>query len=184
MEKFDIRVKNFELLKNQKENIERASYLIIEALKNSNKILLCGNGGSASDCNHISAEFIGRFQKERKPLNAISLCSNNSIITAISNDYGFENVFKRQIEAQGNFGDILIAISTSAKSKNIINAINQAKSQGLKVILLTGENKSNLDIDVEINAPSSVTCQIQEMHIATGHIICEIAEDYFFTTTV
>ena len=174
---FEKRVENFIKLKNQEKNVSKAIELIKQTLLMGNKILLCGNGGSASDCNHIAAEFISKFQKERKSLSAISLCANNSIITAIGNDYSFENIFSRQIEGLGNKNDILIAISTSGKSKNILKAIEQAKQQNLKIIFLTGENESNLDVDVEINAPSKVTCEIQEMHIAISHIICEMIED-------
>ena len=108
---------------------------------------------------------------------AISLCANNSIITAIGNDYSFEDVFSRQIEGLGKENDILIAISTSGKSKNVIAALEQARKQGLKTIFLTGENKMNLDVDFEINVPSNVTCEIQEMHIALAHIICEMVEN-------
>jgi len=110
------RASNFLLLKNQKENIEKFANMIKEAFLNNNKILFCGNGGSASDSNHLACEFVSKFQKERKALNAISLCTNNSIITAISNDYSFDDVFSRQIEATGKKGDILIVISTSGKS--------------------------------------------------------------------
>ena len=175
--KFEKRIENFKLLKNCKNDIEKAANLIKEAFKNNNKIFFCGNGGSASDCNHLACEFISKFQKERKSLPAISLCSNNSIITAISNDYSFENIFIRQLEGLANKNDILIAISTSAKSKNILKAIEYAKENNLKVIFLTGKNKTNIDVDIEINAPSCVTCEIQELHIAIGHIICEIIEE-------
>ncbi|MBQ8848206.1 MAG: SIS domain-containing protein [Candidatus Gastranaerophilales bacterium] len=171
------RASNFLLLKNQKENIEKFANMIKEAFLNNNKILFCGNGGSASDSNHLACEFVSKFQKERKALNAISLCTNNSIITAISNDYSFDDVFSRQIEATGKKGDILIAISTSGKSKNILKAINQAKKQGLKTIFLTGEIKTNNDVELEINVPSIITCEIQEMHIALGHIVCEMVEN-------
>ena len=171
------RASNFLLLKNQKENIEKFANMIKEAFLNNNKILCCGNGGSASDSNHLACEFVSKFQKERKALNAISLCTNNSIITAISNDYSFDDVFSRQIEATGKKGDILIAISTSGKSKNILKAINQAKKQGLKTIFLTGEIKTNNDVELEINVPSIITCEIQEMHIALGHIVCEMVEN-------
>lgn len=170
------RIENLKKLNEKQDIILKACEYIKTALNNGNKILLCGNGGSASDCNHIAAELISRFQKERDSMPAISLASNNSIITAIANDYDFENIFSRQIEGLGNNGDILIAISTSGKSKNILQAIKQAKKQNLKVILLTGENSINENIDLEINTPSKITCEIQEMHIAIGHIICEIVE--------
>ena len=173
---FQNEIENFKKLNELQNIILKAANLIQDAFLKGNKILLCGNGGSASDCNHIAAEFVSRFQKERISLPAISLSANNSIITAIANDYSFDDVFSRQIEGLGKKDDILIAISTSGKSKNIIKAIEQAKKQGLKVIFLTGENKTNLDIDLEINAPSDITAQIQEMHIAIAHKICEIIE--------
>lgn len=178
-EKIKKREQNFNLLKNNENEILKAIELIKNAFLNNKKILLCGNGGSASDCNHIATEFISRFQKERISLPAISLCSNNSTITAIANDYSFDDIFKRQIEGLGEKDDILIAISTSGNSKNVLNAIEQAKKQDLKIIFLTGENKSNLEVDIEINAPSEITCEIQEMHIAIAHIICEFVEENF-----
>lgn len=174
---FKKRIENFEKLNEMQDVVLFASEMIKKALMGGNKILLCGNGGSASDCNHIAAEFVSRFQKERKSYCAISLSANNSIITAIANDYGFENVFSRQVEGLGSRGDILIAISTSGKSKNVLKAIKQAKNQGLKVIFLTGENEIDVDVDLQINVPSDVTCEIQEMHIALGHVICEVVEE-------
>ena len=174
---FQKRIENFKKLNEISSSVELMAQMIKKALEEGNKILLCGNGGSASDSNHIAAEFISRFQKERASMPAISLASNNSIITAIANDYAFENVFSRQIEGLGNKNDILIGISTSGKSKNVIKALETAKKQGLKTILLTGQNKTNLDIDLEINAPSDITCEIQEMHITITHIICEIIEN-------
>ena len=174
---FEKRAQNFVKLEKQKENVLKVAEIIKHTFQTGNKILLCGNGGSASDCNHIAAEFISRFQKERKSLSAISLSANNSIITAIANDYSFEDVFSRQIEGLGNENDVLIAISTSGKSKNVLKAIKQAKKQGLKTIFLTGEEKTNVEVDIEINTPSKITCEIQEMHIALAHIICEMVEE-------
>ena len=171
------RAKNLILLKSQKENILNCAKLIKSALDEGNKVILCGNGGSASDCNHLACEFVSKFQKERKSLPAISLSANNSILTAVGNDYSFDDIFSRQIEGLGNKNDVLIAISTSGKSKNILKAIKQAKNQGLKVIFLTGLNKTKQNVDIEINTPSKTTCEIQEMHIALGHIICEIIEN-------
>ena len=173
---FNQRIENFKKLNEMQEVILKACEIIKTALDNGNKILLCGNGGSASDCNHIAAEFISRFQKERKSLPAISLSANNSIITAIANDYDFEKVFSRQIEGLGNKNDVLITISTSGKSKNILAAIEQAKKQDLKVIFLTGKKPTNTEVSLEINVPSEITCEIQEMHIALAHVICEIVE--------
>ncbi len=174
---FNKRIENFKKLNEISSDIEKMAQMIKTAFNNKNKVLLCGNGGSASDCNHIATEFISRFQKERISLPAISLCANNSTITAIANDYDFGDVFSRQIEGLGSKGDILIAISTSAKSKNVIKALEVAKKQGLKTILLTGQNKTNFDVDLEINTPSVVTCEIQEMHIALAHVVCELVEE-------
>jgi len=176
---FKNEIENFKKLNEMQDVILKASDIINNAFESGNKLLLCGNGGSAADCNHIAAEFISRFQKERVSLPAISLSANNSIVTAIANDYSFDDVFSRQIEGLGKKNDILIAISTSGKSKNVLAAIKQAKKQGLKIIFLTGENKSNLDIELEINAPSSVTAQVQQMHIAIYHKICEIIEEKY-----
>lgn len=174
---FKKRIENFKKLNELQDIILSACKIIQTAILEGNKILFCGNGGSASDSNHLACEFISKFQKERKSLPAISLCANNSIITAISNDYSFEDIFLRQIEGIGTKNDVLVAISTSGKSKNILKAIEQAKKQGLKVIFLTGENKTNSNVDLEINVPSDITCEIQEMHIALGHKICEIIEE-------
>jgi len=173
---FKNEIENFKKLNEMQDVILKASDIINKAFESGNKLLLCGNGGSAADCNHIAAEFISRFQKERVSLPAISLSANNSIITAIANDYSFDDVFSRQIEGLGKKNDVLIAISTSGKSKNVLAAIKQAKKQGLKVIFLTGENKTDLDVELEINAPSAVTAQVQQMHIAIYHKICEIIE--------
>ena len=173
------RAENFKLLNAQEDNIIRAVNMITYALKNRNKIMFCGNGGSASDSNHLAAEFISKFMRERQSLPAISLSANNSIITAIANDYSFEDIFKRQIEGLGSRGDILIGISTSGKSKNILKAFEKAKEMGINTIFFTGQNKTNADVDLEINVPSEVTAEIQEMHIAIGHIIAELVEKEF-----
>ena len=176
---FNKRVENFELLKNQQDCILKAVDIILTALKNGNKIMFCGNGGSASDSNHLAAEFISRFKRERASLPAISLSANNSIITAIANDYDFENVFSRQVEGLAKEGDILVGISTSGKSKNVLKAFIEANKKGAKTIFLTGKNKSSASVDLEINAPSDITAEIQEMHITLGHIIAELVEDEF-----
>ena len=173
------RVENFKKLHSQEKNILLAVELIKNAFRSKNKIMFCGNGGSASDSNHLAAEFISKFKLERKSLPAISLCANNSIITAIANDYSFEKVFKRQIEGLGERGDVLIGLSTSAKSKNVLSALEFANKNEIKTIFLTGENKSQINCDVEINVPSCITAEIQEMHIAIGHIIAELVEKEF-----
>lgn len=178
-ELFEKRVENFKKLNLISDDIKKASKIITSALKKGGKVIFCGNGGSAADSNHLAAEFISKFKKERKSLPAISLSSNNSIITAIGNDYGFDLVFQRQLEGIANKNDILYAITTSGKSKNIIKAVKKAKELNIKTILITGKNKTNLNCDIEINAPSDITAEIQEMHIAIGHILCEIIENKF-----
>ena len=177
---FNVRIENLKKLNEMQDIIKNTASIIKNAILDGNKILFCGNGGSASDSNHLCAEFICRFQKERKSIPAISLVSNNSVISAIANDYSFDDIFKRQIESLGKKGDILIAISTSSKSKNVLNAIEQAKKQDMTVILLTGENNIKTKADITIKAPSKITCEIQEMHIAIGHILCEIIENELF----
>tara|TARA_A100001388_G_C28671247_1_gene451687 strand:- start:300 stop:884 length:585 start_codon:yes stop_codon:yes gene_type:complete len=160
------------------EKISKSSEIMSKSLKNGGTIFWCGNGGSASDSMHLSAELIGRLKKNRIPLRSISLSSNPATITCISNDFGFENLFSRQIQALGKKDDILVSISTSGNSKNIIKAINQAKVNKLKTISLLGNKggkcrgKSNIDLIVN----SKSTARIQEVHITMGQIICELIE--------
>jgi D-sedoheptulose 7-phosphate isomerase len=160
-------------------DIEEIADICLKTITNNKKILLCGNGGSASDSTHLTAEFIGRFERNRKALPAIDLTSNNSSITAIGNDYGFDKIFSRQIEGIGNQGDTLIAFSTSGRSKNVIEAIKAAKKKKLNTIFLTGNNmeiSSILECDKVINVESNNTARIQEMHIFIGHLICQYVE--------
>ena len=173
---------NFQLLEKQTQNIESASNIIIDSLKKGNKIIFCGNGGSAADSQHLSAELMGRYKLDRNPLPAISLTVDTSAITAIGNDYGYEHVFSRQLSGIGNKNDVLYATSTSGTSKNVIEAIKTAKEMEIHVIALTGSNKTNISdyADVVINAPSNETNYIQEMHIAIGQLICGIVEEHFF----
>ena len=161
--------------------IEHAVNIISTAYKNGNKILTAGNGGSAADAQHIAAEFVSKFLYDRKALNAVALTTNSSILTAVGNDYSHEFVFARQIQAFGNKGDIFIAISTSGNSKNIIQAIGEAKKYGLKIIGLTGAKKCLMDelCDCVIKVPSEETSIIQESHIMVGHIICALVEKEF-----
>ena len=162
--------------------METSAKLIIEAYKNTKKVLIAGNGGSAADAQHIATELVSKFIRERAALNAIALTTNTSILTAVANDYGYDDVFSRQIEAYGNVGDIYIAISTSGNSNNVIKSIEQAKKQGLKVIGLTGKKVSRMDeiCDLVIKVPSEKTPIIQESHIMIGHIICELIEKELF----
>lgn len=171
--------KALEMIDNKfKSKIISVSKALSKSLKKGGTIYWCGNGGSASDSMHLSTELIGRFKKNRKPLKSISLSSNASALTCISNDFGFENLFSRQIEALGKKNDVLIAISTSGNSKNILKAIKQAKRNKLFTVSMLGKNggecKNKSDIDLIVK--SSSTARIQEMHIMIGQIICELIE--------
>ncbi len=155
---------------------------IIFALKNNKKILLCGNGGSAADAQHIAAELSGRFYKDREPLYAEALHVNTSYLTAVANDYSYDEVYSRLIKAKGRVGDILIAISTSGNSTNVIKAIETANSIGMITIGLTGGRQCLMDgiCKYLIKIPSEDTPRIQENHILIGHIICELVEGELF----
>jgi len=173
---------NFSQLSENTLDIENAVSIVLCSLKNGNKIIFCGNGGSAGDSQHLAAELMGRYKIDREPLPAIALTVDTSAITAIGNDYGYENIFSRQLKGIGKKGDVLFAISTSGKSKNIICAVKEAKKIGIKVVALTGKNKNELsDIsDICIHATSDETNHIQEMHIAIGQLICGIVEETLF----
>jgi D-sedoheptulose 7-phosphate isomerase len=162
--------------------IDEVSEECINVFKNNGKILLAGNGGSAADSQHISAEFVSRFYFDRPGLPSIALTTDTSALLAIGNDYGFEKVFSRQIEALGNKGDIFIGISTSGNSKNVINALIAANKKGLTTVGLIGENGGEMEglCKFCIKVPSDQTPRIQEAHILIGHIICAIVEDTIF----
>jgi len=168
-------------LKCNTEKIINAVKAVTAALKKKHKIILFGNGGSAADSQHIAAEFIGRFQKERKSLAAIALTTDSSILTALSNDYGYDIVFARQIEGLGQRGDIAFGISTSGNSKNVIEGIKKAKRKGLTTISLTGCGGGKLAklTDISLVVPSKKTARIQESHICIAHAICELVEKKF-----
>ncbi len=159
--------------------IQKAGEVVRKALREGNKVLLCGNGGSASDSLHIAGEFVGRFQKERESFPAISLNADVASLTAIANDYGYEHVFERGVEGYGKQGDVLIGISTSGNSENVILAMKKAHERGVISIGLSGKNggKMNSVADISIVVPSDCTARIQESHIMIGHIICELAEE-------
>ncbi len=161
--------------------IKGACDKINSAIQGGKKIILCGNGGSAADAQHIAAEFTGRFVKERKPLAAIALTTDTSALTAIGNDYGFDKIFERQVEAIAMRGDILIGISTSGNSKNVINAFKKANDIGCMTIALTGNDGGIMSeyCNINIIIPSSITARIQEMHILIGHIFCSYVDNYF-----
>ncbi len=159
--------------------IEKASHIAIDTLKRGNKILLCGNGGSAADAQHIAAELTGRYKSERRGLPGIALTTDTSALTAIANDYGYERVFDRQVEALANKGDLLIGISTSGNSPNILAALKTAKALGCQTIGLSGRDGGLMNevCDLNIVIPSDDTPRIQEMHILIGHTLCQAIDD-------
>ena len=163
-------------------NVNRAATICIEAFRNKNKVLFCGNGGSAADAQHLAAEFSGRFYKDRPPLPSEALHVNTSYLTAVGNDYGFDQVYSRLIKGSGATGDILFGLSTSGNSINIIKAFEAAKALGMTCVALTGETGGNIAAlaDILINVPSKDTPRMQECHITLGHIICEIVETALF----
>ena len=158
--------------------LEVAANICIDSLKQGGKILIFGNGGSAADAQHIAAELVGRYKLERKGLSAIALSTDTSSLTAIANDYGYEHVFDRQIEALANPEDVAIGISTSGNSSNVINALQLAKNIGCKSIGLSGKSGGDMNklCDVNLVIPANDTARIQEMHILVGHIICHLIE--------
>ena len=164
--------------------LETISREILKAFKAGHKIFFCGNGGSAADSQHIAAEFIGRFQRERKSLPAIALTTDTSILTALGNDYGFDIIFSRQIEGLGQKGDVAFGISTSGNSKNVIEGIKKAKEMGLITISLTGCDGGQLAklTDISIIVPSRVTARTQESQLCISHTICELVETQFLNS--
>ena len=154
----------------------------VDSLKAGGRILLCGNGGSAADSQHIAAELVGRFSKERRALPALALTVNTSNLTAIANDYSYEEIFARQVEALGRKGDIFVGISTSGNSPNVVKALNKAKAEGLVTIAMTGAKGGRCaDIaHITFRAPSNDTPRIQELHITVGHIVCDLVERGLF----
>lgn len=165
--------------------LEKVSYvanMIVEAYKSGNKVIIAGNGGSAADAQHIAAEFVSRFFFDRPGLPALALTTDTSMLTAIGNDYGFDKLFARQLQAQSRPGDIFIGISTSGNSQNIIKAMELTKELGVTSVALCGESGILKDmVDHSINVPSKITPYIQECHICIGHIICAIVEEKIFS---
>ena len=178
-----IKTKQKLLNDNYINQIIEAGEIIIEAVKNGNKILTCGNGGSAADTQHFAAELVIRYNKERPSVPAIALSSDASAVTAASNDYGYDFVFSRQVEGLGRPGDILIGITTSGNSKNIHNAFETAKEKGMKTICLngkTGGTINNLNLNTNLIIPSNETARIQEAHILIIHIWCELIDHIIY----
>ena len=167
---------------NLHSDIEKIITLSVEAFKKDNKMLFCGNGGSAADAQHIAAELSGRFKITRSPLYAEALHVNSSFMTAVANDFGYDKTYARMLEASGRKGDILVGISTSGKSNNVVQALKKAKEIGMVTIGLTGVNGGDMiDVcDILIKVPSDDTARIQEAHILIGHIICQCIEKKMF----
>lgn len=163
-------------------NIERIVTNSIEAFKNDKKMLFCGNGGSASDAQHIASELSGRFYKDRPPLYAEALHVNSSYMTAVANDYGYEETYARMVEASGRKGDVLVGISTSGNSPNVVKAMQNAKEIGMVTVGFTGSKGGKMKeiCDIMIQVPSDDTPRIQEVHILVGHIICQLIEEEMF----
>lgn len=174
-------LKVFKTNKLHLDTIIKISNLCISSIENGNKILFCGNGGSASDANHLAAEIVGRFLLDRRPLPAVSLSSNPSVLTALSNDFGYQYVFSKQVEAIGKKDDVIFLISTSGSSKNIIEAARESKKRGIKTIIFTGSNVNFLEkySDFIINIDSDIAAFIQQSHITIGQLICYNIENYY-----
>jgi len=170
--------KAFQILEQNLDKLKDISDLFIYCLKNNGKLIFIGNGGSAADAQHLAAEFSGRFKKNRAPLAGLALTTNTSALTAIGNDFGFEEIFSRQLQALANNNDVLVALSTSGNSKNIISAVEKAKALGLKTIGFLGNDGGKLKtlVDLALTITCSDTPSIQEMHILAGHIACSITE--------
>ena len=164
------------------ERIQQAADMIVASLRGGGKIHFCGNGGSAADAQHLAAELSGRFYFDRPPLNAEALHCNTSYLTAVGNDYGYDLVFSRLLRGTAKAGDVVVGISTSGNSKNILNAFEVAKEMGVKIIAMTGETGGKMKecADILLNVPSTDTPRIQESHIMLGHIICELVESALF----
>ncbi len=164
------------------KTIEEVTTLIIDTFRNGNKVLFCGNGGSAADAQHLAAEFSGRFYKDRKPLPSEALHCNTSYLTAVANDYGYDQVYSRVVQGSGRQGDVLIGLSTSGNSVNITNALQAAKEIGMITVGFTGEGGGKMKgyCDYLLDVPSKDTPRIQEAHIMIGHIICQLVEEQYF----
>jgi D-sedoheptulose 7-phosphate isomerase len=162
--------------------IEQAGEFCIQTFKNGGKVLFCGNGGSAADAQHLSAELSGRYLLDREPLFAEALHVNSSFVTAVANDYSYDEIFSRMVKAAGRAGDVLIGLSTSGNSANVVKALEEARKIGMKTIGMTGETGGKMAAisDVCIRVPSKITARIQETHILIGHIICEEIEEQLF----
>lgn len=168
----------FGKLADMADSIASVAGVCVEALRNGHKILFCGNGGSAADAQHLAAELVGRYKLERPAMNAVALTVDTSILTAVGNDYGYDDVFRRQVEGLGFAGDVLVGLSTSGNSANVVRAMEQARKMGMATVALTGCKGGAMAAvaDYALCVPSEMTNHIQEMHIACGHLVCELVE--------
>ncbi len=164
------------------ERVIEVGQLLIRAFRDNKKVMLFGNGGSATDASHIAAEFVGRYRRDREPLSAFALSTDMAVVTCIANDYDFSDIFSRQIQAHGRKGDVAIAISTSGNSVNVIRGVEAAHERGLVTVGWTGAGGGKLAdvVDYCFTVPSSVTARIQECHITLGHVLCELIEERLF----
>ena len=164
------------------DDLVRAAHFMLETIRNGNKIMVCGNGGSAADAQHLAAEFVNRFQMERPPLPAMALTVDTSILTSIANDYQFDDIFARQLRALAKPGDVAVGISTSGRSRNVTGALKWARENGIVTIGLGGHSETEMDLycDIILHVPSPVTARVQECHITVGHIICAHVEKLVF----
>ena len=178
--KINFIINNFNKISECSNDLNKAILVALNSLKKNKKIIFCGNGGSAADAQHLTAELVGKYLKKRKAIPAISLTTNTSTLTSIGNDINFDEIFSRQLEAIGKPGDVLFAISTSGKSKNILKAINYAHKKKIRIIFLTSKKfKAKMKDVVTIKVPADRVDRIQEMHIFIGHIFCEEIENFF-----
>jgi len=170
--------RNFVAFAEQAATVAAAADLVIQGLRNGGKVLFCGNGGSAADCQHLAAELAGRYLRDRAPMAAVALTVDSSILTAVANDYSYDEVFARQVRGLGRPGDVLVGISTSGNSRNVVAALEAARAIGMHCIGLTGAGGGRMKelCDVCVCVPSTDTPRIQEMHIAAGHMMCELVE--------
>ena len=178
---FEMIANTFAQMKSLSRPIGQMIDLWIKALESNHKIMFCGNGGSASQSQHLAAELVGRYKLDRPAMNSISLTVDTSILTAVGNDYGYDDVFRRQVEGVGQAGDVLVGLSTSGNSKNIVRAFEQARSMGIVTIAMTGQSACRMSelADLTIAVPSSVSNSIQEMHLVVGHYVCGKVESFF-----
>ena len=178
---FNEHIKTSNLLHNLTEQVASAAQICINCLKNGGKILIFGNGGSASDAQHLAAELVGRYKTNRKGLSAIALSTDTSILTSIGNDFGYKHIFSRQVEALANTGDVAIGISTSGRSENVINALKRASELNCHTIGFSGQDGGEMNklCDINLVIPSEDTPRIQEMHIVIGHTICHLIDQEF-----